>query len=133
MGKFVQMSDPFIARHGDSVVPHRRGLRYVIMNKDTPMGKKTEIPAQSCTRLFFTFSLRFAMQNLFFYFRKTIKAINATGYPRCAFDFDWDHRFIIFANLSDRVRRTLRDLLSVFVTTGDVEVGVDKGSPRDAY
>ena len=53
--------------------------------------------------------------------------MNATGYPRCGFDFDWDHRFIIFANLSDRVRRTLRDLLSVFVTTGDVEVWVDKG------
>ena len=42
MGKVMQMSDPFIARHGDSVVPHRRGPRNVIMNKDTPMGKKTD-------------------------------------------------------------------------------------------
>ena len=73
------------------------------------------------------------VEPFFIYFRKTIKAMNATGYPRCGFDFDWDHRFIIFSNLSDRLRRTLRDLLSLFVTTGDVEVGVDKGLPRDAY
>lgn len=123
-----------MARHGDSVALHRRGPRNVIMNKGTPIEKKRpgKIPAQILYRPFLYIQFEICIVELFFYFRKTIKAMNATGYPRCGFDFDWDHRFIIFAHLSDRVRRTLRDLLSVFVTTGDFEVGVDKVLPRDA-